>query len=92
MHLVETAAKDFYIATLPGRWLVDNFPFCKPLSYILRKQNSAASLVRYLPDWIPGTGFKRVAKRFRKTNMEQAIRPHEFVEKQLVGVTKPLRV
>ena len=92
VHLVESAAKEFYIATVPGRWLVDSLPFCKPSSYVLRRQNSASRLVRYLPDWLPGTGFKRVAKRFRKTNMEQAIRPHEFVEKQLVGVTKSLRV
>jgi hypothetical protein len=27
IDLVETAAKEFYIATYPGRWLVDALPF-----------------------------------------------------------------
>jgi hypothetical protein len=26
VHLVQTAAEDFYVATSPGRWLVDNVP------------------------------------------------------------------
>jgi hypothetical protein len=29
INLVETAAKEFYIATYPGRWLVDAMPFCE---------------------------------------------------------------
>jgi hypothetical protein len=40
--------------------------------------------VKYVPDWFPGTGFKQVAKQFRKTNMEQADRPHEFVKRRMV--------
>ncbi|KAJ7177827.1 cytochrome P450 oxidoreductase [Mycena filopes] len=31
IDLVETAAKEFYIATYPGRWLVDALPFLKNL-------------------------------------------------------------
>ncbi|KAJ7481760.1 cytochrome P450 oxidoreductase [Mycena latifolia] len=31
IDLVETAAKEFYIATYPGRWLVDAIPFLKKL-------------------------------------------------------------
>ena len=87
VHLVETAAKEFYIATLPDWWLIDTLPFCKMSS----GDKTRLLFDRYLTDWLPETGFKRVAKRFCKTNMEQTIRPHEFVEKQLVGVTKSLQ-
>ncbi|KAL0957956.1 hypothetical protein HGRIS_000136 [Hohenbuehelia grisea] len=31
VDLVETAAKEFYIATYPGRWVVDGLPFLKKL-------------------------------------------------------------
>ncbi|KAJ7627128.1 cytochrome P450 [Roridomyces roridus] len=40
-------------------------------------------ILKYLPDWVPGAGFKRVAKEGRKT-MEAALNvPFEEVERQL---------
>uniref|UniRef100_P9WEI7 Cytochrome P450 monooxygenase claR n=1 Tax=Ampulloclitocybe clavipes TaxID=56467 RepID=CLAR_AMPCV len=66
VNLVETAAKEFYIATSPGAWLVDQFP-----------------ALQKLPNWFPGTHFKKVAAEFFEHNMEQADRPHEFVKRRM---------
>jgi hypothetical protein len=35
VNLIETAAKDFYEATKPGKWFVDIFPFRRCLSTFL---------------------------------------------------------
>ena len=42
--------------------------------------------VRHVPAWIPGAGFKRVAERYRRTNLDQSYRPLEFVKRRLVSV------
>lgn len=35
LTLIDTAANEFYIATAPGAWLVDTFPFCRSFVFIL---------------------------------------------------------
>jgi len=40
-------------------------------------------VVRYLPDWFPGTGFKRTAKQWRDTLTELTERPFAFVKHQI---------
>ena len=44
---------------------------------------SVMTLVRYLPDWVPGTGFKRIASRWRKDIFDAAEMPFAFVQKQI---------
>ncbi|KLO04414.1 cytochrome P450, partial [Schizopora paradoxa] len=39
--------------------------------------------LQYLPDWLPGTGFKRVAKKIRANSDAMAEKPHTFVKKQM---------
>ncbi len=36
LTVIDTAAEEFYIATLPGSWLVDTFPICQSLLPFLR--------------------------------------------------------
>jgi len=43
--------------------------------------------VKYLPDWFPGTGFKRTAVAWRKTLMDSADKPFEFVKRQIAQRT-----
>ncbi|KAL5501294.1 hypothetical protein ACEPAH_8554 [Sanghuangporus vaninii] len=43
--------------------------------------------LRYLPDWVPGTGFKRTAARWRKTVTELIEKPYEFVKQQMTKGT-----
>ena len=42
------------------------------------------NVVRYIPDWFPGAGFKQMAREFRKTFQELVDVPFEFVKKQMV--------
>ena len=43
--------------------------------------------MRYLPDWVPGTGFKRTAARWRKTLTELIEKPYEFAKQQMAKGT-----
>lgn len=36
LAVLDTAAEEFYIATLPGSWLVDAFPICQSFFVFLR--------------------------------------------------------
>ncbi|KAI0267866.1 cytochrome P450 oxidoreductase [Gloeopeniophorella convolvens] len=69
--LIDTAAHEFYLATLPGTWAVDSFPF-----------------LRYLPSWVPGSRFKKVAERYRKTIMESTLKPLAFAQRCMVDGTE----
>ncbi|KAL6787324.1 cytochrome P450 [Trichoderma sp. SZMC 28012] len=40
-------------------------------------------ILRYLPEWLPGAGFRKTAKEWHQTLMETAARPMEFVKTQL---------
>ena len=41
-------------------------------------------LVRHLPEWFPGCGFLKDAKRWRKLATEAVNTPHQFVLEHLV--------
>jgi len=46
--------------------------------------------VRYLPDWMPGTGFKQTAVAWRKSLMDAANKPYDFAKQQMAqGTNKP---
>ncbi|KAF9227072.1 cytochrome P450 [Gyrodon lividus] len=40
-------------------------------------------VLRYLPEWFPGAGFQRDAKRWRKMLNDTATKPHDFVLEHL---------
>ena len=42
-------------------------------------------LVRYLPEWFPGTGFLQDAKKYNRILMESIVKPHQYVLEQMVG-------
>ncbi|KAI5123170.1 hypothetical protein M0805_000871 [Coniferiporia weirii] len=43
--------------------------------------------LRHVPDWLPGTGFKRTAMRWKRTLTELADKPHAFVKQQIAAGT-----
>ncbi|KAF8624702.1 hypothetical protein AX17_007033 [Amanita inopinata Kibby_2008] len=46
--------------------------------------------LNYLPDWFPGTGFKRIGREWRKTLYEMVEAPYQFVIKQMdAGTAEP---
>ena len=47
-------------------------------------KHSDLNIVRYLPDWLPGTGFKKTAKAWKEKLNEVVERPYAFVKHQMV--------
>ncbi|KAF8840876.1 cytochrome P450 [Paxillus ammoniavirescens] len=43
--------------------------------------------LRYLPEWFPGTGFLRDAKKYRQLMTETVTRPHQYVLEQMAAGT-----
>lgn len=67
---------------LPGRWLVDVLPIRAQLS-----QNLAVfirlrfvSSVKYVPEWVPGAGFKRQARLWRNDVVAMTDTPFSAVK------------
>ncbi|KAH7884803.1 CyP450 monooxygenase [Phlebopus sp. FC_14] len=46
-------------------------------------------VLRHLPEWFPGTGFKKFARECRKLTRELRDRPYEFVQKQMAEGIAP---
>lgn len=40
-------------------------------------------IVRYLPEWVPGTGFKRTAREWGQNLIDMTERPYAFVRNQM---------
>lgn len=41
-------------------------------------------LLQYLPAWLPGTGFRKLAREWKHTLQQMADVPHQFVKRQMV--------
>ncbi|KAK1224096.1 hypothetical protein PQX77_008426 [Marasmius sp. AFHP31] len=47
-------------------------------------------ILRLLPDWFPGAGFKRQAKKWSEQLYSQSLEPHRWVKKQMEnGIAEP---
>jgi hypothetical protein len=79
--LAGKALEEFAKAAVPGVWVVDMIPFREYSTYLEGKAKLLA--VRYLPDWFPGTGFKRTAREWRATLTDLTERPYAFVKHQM---------
>ena len=44
-------------------------------------------ILKYVPDWFPGAGFKRKAAHWRRVNAEVAEKPFQFVTEQVVTLS-----
>ena len=84
VEMADRATNNFSVVTMPGNFLVDVLPICTFLDSV--RFISAARkvpLVRYLPEWFPGCGFQKDAKRWRKMVREAEDTPYEFVLENL---------
>lgn len=85
MDMASKAVQNLSEVTSPGRFIADFVPISKFLgshryvSVVLR-----IPLVLYVPEWFPGGGFRKDAKRWRKMVNEAVKMPYEFVLEQLV--------
>lgn len=87
VDLIEEALVQFSLATVPGAWLVDIIPACVFKVHPHYIDMLTTMSVKYLPNWFPGTGFKRTAIAWRKTTMEATNKPFEFVKQQMARQT-----
>jgi hypothetical protein len=86
--LAGKALDEFAKAAVPGVWVVDMMPFREYPAYLEGK--AKLLIVRYLPDWFPGTGFKRTARQWKATLIDLTERPYAFVKHQMAqGKHKP---
>ena len=79
-----------------GRWLVDVVPACT--LHILSRAESMwpihdlLTLVRYLPEWLPGAGFKKQAREWGRIVSDFYDKPFAFVKHQMVRATHAYEV
>ena len=69
-------------ALVPGNFLVDVIPICGCLctQTVTYKRLTNSPIVRYIPDWFPGTGFKVLAKEAREKFKTSIDGPLEYVK------------
>ena len=67
---------------------VDFIPFCKRFQSDRVLFNASLLIVQYLPNWLPGTGFKREASEWNTYVKRLYDEPFQFVKQQLVRSTK----
>jgi cytochrome P450 len=83
-YLVDMAVRtmhEFSESTIPGKWPVDIMPFCE--YHRLYHVTSLINTVQYLPDWMPGTGFKRTAREMAAQLQKTTEQPYAFVKQQM---------
>jgi hypothetical protein len=53
------------------------------LRRITKYKKILTEIVRYLPEWMPGAGFKKTARQWHATLMELAEKPMQFVKQEM---------
>jgi hypothetical protein len=84
-HVVAIADELLTLASesmLPGALLVNDLPACWWSNFVWIVLTH--SIVQCLPDWFPGTGFKRRAQYGRKLSHEMVNAPFNMVKEDLV--------
>jgi len=76
------AAHALAAVLVPGKFLVDVIPIrvCLRAQTVVYKHLMNLLIVRYIPDWFPGTGFKALAKEAREKFKISVDGPLEYVK------------
>lgn len=88
IHLAENAIIGFNAAAQPGRFLVDSFSPCKLISCSLSITSTSSSLctVRYVPAWMPGADFQRLAAHWKEVGLQMLNKPFDAVKSAVVSL------
>jgi len=90
VKIADEATEQFSQSTAPGGFIVNLIPACKlpsPSCPGSPLTGSEYHLVRHVPDWFPGTSWKRTAASWADTLARMADGPHQFVKDQMVITT-----
>jgi hypothetical protein len=62
------------------------FPYVNPISFTCAwyRHLDVTFVVRFIPSWFPGAGFKRMAAVWRKQFSELDAKPHAWAKEQIV--------
>lgn len=82
LELAEEAMKGFTLVSEPNAFMVDNFPFCD-LVFLCVTWKIDRWLVRYVPEWFPGGGFKKIAKEMFDDREKLYEVPFNFAREQM---------
>ena len=88
VSLIEKVMDEFAQVTAPGAYLVDFMPFCKARIILRVPRLIQLAPVQYLPDWLPGMGFKKAAVQMRGRLQDAMDVPHAYVKDQMVTPLK----
>ena len=85
VDLAHVANSQLSVATGPGLNYVDLFPLSKSLALPSMPEDTDTLIVKYIPSWFPGAGFKRRAKKYAAVLHDLVVIPHDYVKAQLVS-------
>jgi len=92
VRLAELGGEQLSAVTEPGAFLVDLIPSCEfsPTNqlgskHLISRSCPVSSLVRYVPSWFPGTGWKKTAEAWRQDLLNLLNAPHQYALDQLVS-------
>jgi hypothetical protein len=85
INLADRAMEQFSQSTTPCRYAVDILPACTSfLFFWLISLLISTLIVKYIPSWMPGAGFKKTAKFYKETLYEFVNKPHDMVKERMV--------
>jgi hypothetical protein len=89
VQLVEEASRSTSLATIPGAFLVDIFPSSmnQPYCYGSGRSYYFPLTVKYIPEWMPGGGFKKQAREWRKLSEAMVEVPYKMVKDRHVSAS-----
>ncbi len=81
--LIEHANDNFNIATTPGA-VAELYPTSADILMAGKFMVDVIPLLRFVPAWIPGAGFKTLAKQWKKAFDDMVQVPYAFTRKMMV--------
>jgi hypothetical protein len=82
--------EQFSETTTPNAFAVDLFPFRTPCLFPHEcNESNCLTPVKFVPEWIPGTAWKKKAVHYRATLQAMLNRPYDMVKEQMVFVYFP---
>lgn len=87
LDVIEKALAGLNIAGRPGAFLCDTLPFCKPLNFQhLYSSLEFTLIVKHVPGWVPGTGFKKQAREWHHWVNEMVELPFQAAKDRIVCI------
>jgi hypothetical protein len=87
VRAVQTGVENFSRAALPASKLIASLPVSQVMLTLLRNADFLVNLIpwlKYVPDWFPGAGWKRIIKKWRDEKDEMVQKPYDWAKSNIV--------